>query len=333
VIQRALTLLAALLALTGVARSVSLEAQAGREDLTIVEVRPTIYMIAGAGGNVVVHTGLDGVILVDTGRADRANALLAEIQRLTPQPIRYIINTSADADHVGGNPVLSAAGKPLYAALGDAVLSRRAAPILAEEHVLTRMGAPVGSQPAFPQDAWPTSTYSADAGEPQRKLVMNGDAVRVVYQRSAHTDGDSLVYFQRSDVLVAGDLLDVTRFPVIDRARGGSITGTVDGLNRIIDMTFQSVPFPWQDDGTFIVPGHGRLCGTDDVTNYRDMVSIVRDRIGDLIKKGRTLAQVQQANPTAGYRRQFGSDSGSWTTAMFVEAVYQSLIANKGASR
>lgn len=301
--------------------------------LTVVEVKPHIYLIGDAGANVVVHVGADGVIVVDTGRADRAHAVLAEIRRLTSRPIRYVINTSADADHVGGNAVISGAGQPLTPTgyLRDGLADRQFAPILAEERVLARMSAAAGEQsPPYPVAAWPTTTYSATAGEHQRKLVLNGEAIQVMHQPAAHTDGDSLVYFRRSDVLVTGDVFDIRRFPVIDLARGGSIQGLLDSLNRIIDMTFSSIPFPYQDDGTVIVPGHGRLCTQTDVVDYRDMVAIVRDRVADLIEQGSTLEQVQQANPTAGYRRRYGSDAGNWTTAMFVEAVYRSLTSGAG---
>lgn len=257
--------------------------------LTVVEVKPHIHMIGGAGANVVVHIGRNGVIVVDTGHTDRAGVLLAEIRRLTPRPIRFIINTSADADHVGGNAVLSAAGQPLTPAgyLRDGFVPPQAAPILAEERVLSRMSAPTGEQPPYPQALWPTSTYSAVAGELQRKLVLNGEAVQVMHQAAAHTDGDSLVYFRRSDVLMTGDLIDIRRFPVIDLGKGGSVQGLLESLNRIIDLTFASTPFPYEDDGTVIVPGHGRLCTTTDVVDYRDMVSIIRDRVEDLISKGK----------------------------------------------
>jgi glyoxylase-like metal-dependent hydrolase (beta-lactamase superfamily II) len=298
--------------------------------LTVVDIKPDIHLIAGAGANVVVHIGREGVIVVDTGRADRAEALLAEIRRLTPRPIRYIINTSADADHVGGNATLSAAGQPLTPAgyRRDGFVDRQYAPILAEERVLARMSAAGATQP-YPVAAWPTSTYSAAAGEHQRKLVLNGEAIQVMHQPAAHTDGDSLVYLRRSDVLVAGDVFDVRRFPVIDVDKGGSVQRLLESLNRIVDMTFASTPLPYQDDGTVIVPGHGRLCTTTDVIDYRDMVSIVRDRVEDLIKKGRTLDEIQQANPTAGYRRRYGAETGDWTTQMFVEAVYRSLTAGR----
>jgi len=297
--------------------------------LTVLEIKPDFYMIAGAGSNVAVHIGRDGVVVTDAGRADAAEALLAAIRRLTPRPIRFVINTSADPDHVGGNGVLSAAGESVHPAgtRRFGIIDPQYAAILAEESVLTRMSAPTGQQAPFPAAALPTSTYSAVSGEHQRKLVLSGEAIQVMHQPSAHTDGDSLVYFRRSDVLITGDVFDATRFPLIDLARGGSIQGVLQSLNRIVDMTFDSTPFPFQEDGTVIVPGHGRLCGTTDLVDYRDMVTIVRDRVADLVKQGKTLEEIQRANPTAGYRRQYGSDTGAWTTTMFVEAIYKGLTS------
>jgi glyoxylase-like metal-dependent hydrolase (beta-lactamase superfamily II) len=299
--------------------------------LTVLEIKPNIHLIAGAGSNVVVHIGSDGVVVTDTGRAESADALLAAIRSLTSRPIRFIINTSADPDHVGGNARLSAAGLPIVPAgyRREGFVERDFAPILAEERVLARMSAPTGQQAPYPAAAWPTSTYSAATGEEQRKLVLNGEAIQVMYQPAAHTDGDSLVYFRRSDVLMTGDVFDVTRFPVIDLDKDGSIQGILDSLNRILEMTFPSTPFPYQEDGTLIVPGHGRLCTTTEVVDYRDMLSIIRDRIQNLVKQGKTLEEIQQANPTAGYRRQYGSETGAWTTRMFVEAIYKNLIGQR----
>ena len=329
---------ALLLLFLAMARSAPIGAQAqpqAQTGLTVVTVKPNFFMIAGAGGNVAVHVGSNGVVVTDTGAANRADQLLAEIKRLTPQPIRYIINTSADPDHVGGNDKLSLAGVPILPAgyRRATLIGRDYAPILAEERVLKRMSAPTGEKSLHPVEAWPTSTYSVEAGETQRKLVINGDAIQVMYQPAAHTDGDSLVYFRRSDVLMTGDIFDTTRFPVIDLAKDGSIRGVLDSLNRILEMTFSSTPFPYQEDGTLIVPGHGRLSATVDVVDYRDMVSIIRDRVETLVKQGKTLAEIQQADPTKGYRRQYGSDAGPWTTTMFVEAIYRGLTANQGATR
>jgi cyclase len=301
-------------------------------EIETIQVTPDIYMIAGAGGNIAVNIGNDGVVIVDTGSGDRADAVLAIIKQLTKQPIRYIIDTSADSDHVGGNAKLSHAGQSILPAgyQRPDLAGRSFAPILAEQHVQDRMSAATATEPAAPPDAWPTMTTAADIGETQRKMFLNGQGIEVTYQKAAHSDGDSMVHFRRSDVLVTGDILDLTRFPVIETTKGGSIQGLLDALNNILDISISAVPFPYQEGGTLIIPGHGRICTTVDVIEYRDMVTIIRDRILDGVKKGMTLAQIQQANPTQGYRRRFGSDSGPWTTQMFVEAIYKGLTRKEG---
>jgi glyoxylase-like metal-dependent hydrolase (beta-lactamase superfamily II) len=151
----------------------------------------------------------------------------------------------------------------------------------------------------------------------------------VLHQPAAHTDGDVLVFFRRSDMVVAGDVLDTTRFPVIDVARGGSVTGEIAALNRLVDLAIPSVPIVSREAGTLVIPGHGHVCDQTDVADYRDMVTIVRDRIRDLKKAGMTLNQIKATSPTRGYTRRYGSDSGSWTTDNFVDAVYQSLAREK----
>jgi glyoxylase-like metal-dependent hydrolase (beta-lactamase superfamily II) len=306
----------------------------GGGDLEVVQVQPDFYMLAGDGGNIALQIGPDGVLMVDTGTAAKADAVLAAIKKLTPKSIRYIVNTSADADHVGGNEKISAAGEPVHqtgALFGAFSVDR--APILAEEHVLSRMSAPTGKQPPFPVNAWPTMTYSAAAREDQRYIYFNGQAVQVSYQPSAHTDGDSIVFFRRNDIVVLGDLLDTTKFPMIDVDHGGSVQGVIDALNRVIRIAVPPTPMTWQEGGTIIIPGHGRVCVPSDVVMFRDMVTVIRDRVQDGIKRGLALADVQKENPTQGWRRRYGSDSGPWTTANFVEAVYKSLKAAKPQQR
>ena len=138
----------------------------------------------------------------------------------------------------------------------------------------------------------------------------------LLHQPAAHTDGDSLVFFRGSDVISTGDIFVTTSYPVIDLDRGGSIQGVIDSLNRIIDLT---VPAALQEGGTLVVPGHGRICDEADVVEYRDMVTIIRDRIADMLKRGMTLDQVKAARPTEDYDPRYGSSSA------FVEAVYRSL--------
>jgi cyclase len=293
-------------------------------DLDVVRIRDNVYMIAGAGANVTVQFGGDGAVVVDAGALASADAVVAAIRKLTPQPIRYVIDTSADPDHVGGNEKVSRAGRTLFQTnnpLGEGMTNGGAAAILAAEKVLTRMSAPTGKASPYPTAAWPTETYD----QKRKYMYLSGEGIEVLHQPAAHTDGDSVVFFRRSDVVAAGDVLDMTRFPVIDVARGGSVQGEIDALNRLIDLAIPSVPLVSQEGGTYVVPGHGRLCDQLDVVEYRDMVTIVRDRVQDLIKKGRTLEQITAAAPTTGYNARYGSTSGPWTTNMFVEAVYGSL--------
>jgi glyoxylase-like metal-dependent hydrolase (beta-lactamase superfamily II) len=134
-----------------------------------------------------------------------------------------------------------------------------------------------------------------------------------------------IVFFRRSDVLVAGDVLDTNRFPVIDVARGGTINGEISALNRLVDLAIPSVPIVSRDAGTLVIAGHGRVCDQYDVVEYRDMVTIIRDRVRTLKKAGMTLNQIRAASPARGYIRRYGSDSGSWTTSSFVDAVYQTV--------
>ena len=304
----------------------------GGETLEVLQVQPDFYMIAGAGSNIAVQIGLDGVVLVDAGSGAAADQVVAAIKRLTDQPIRYIINTSADADHVGGNEKVARAGVSLFAVgnLGPgggntAINNGGAASIIATERVLLRMSAPTGQQAQYPSTAWPTETFTRK----QKNLYLNREGIEVIAQPAAHTDGDSVVLFRRSDVLVTGDIFDMTRFPVIDIDKGGSIQGEIDALNHILELAIPSIPLPFQDGGTQVIPGHGRISEQAEVVEYRDMVTIVRDVIQDQIKRGMTVEQVKASAPAKGYARRYGSNSGPWTTNMFVEAVYKSLAARK----
>jgi cyclase len=313
---------------------VGVAVQAQNGDLDVVQLRPNFYVIGGAGGNVVVQLGPEGVILVDSGSTERADQVLAAIRRLTDLPIRYIINTSMDADHTGGNEKLARAGLSILpgavvagAGLGDDVVSNFGrASVLAHENVLGRMSAPTGRQSPVASGLWPTKTFAYH----QYSMYLNGEGIQVIHQPAAHTDGDTIVFFRRGDVIATGDIIDTTRWPVIDTKRGGTVQGELDALNRLMDMTIFNLPLQWKADRTFLVPGHGNVYDKLDLLEYRDAVTIVRDRVQDLIDEGKTLAQVKAANPTLGYRSQYGADSGPWTTDMFVEVIYNELSAKKG---
>jgi glyoxylase-like metal-dependent hydrolase (beta-lactamase superfamily II) len=302
--------------------------------LEVVQIRPNFYVIAGAGGNIVVQIGPEGVILVDSGATDKAEPVLEAIRRLTPLPIRYIINTSMDADHVGGNEKLSKAGLSILpgavaagAGLSDDLVSNSgAASVLAHENVLTRMSAPTGQQATAPFGLWPTKTFAYR----MYSMYLNGEGIQVIHQPAAHTDGDTIVFFRRGDVIATGDIIDTTRFPFIDVKRGGTVQGELDALNRLMDLSIHNLPLQWYPDRTFLVPGHGHVYDKLDLLEYRDAITTIRDRVQDFIDEGRTLAQVKAANPTLGYRSQYGTDSGPWTTDMFVEVIYNELVAKKG---
>src|ERR1700734_2232387 len=294
-------------------------------NLEVLQLRPNFYMIAGAGGNVGFQVGADGVVVVDTGAVSSADAVVAAIKKVTAQPIRYVINTSGDADHVGGNATVAKAGQTLFTGNGGAGLATNflggGASILSAEQVLTRMSGPSGKPSPFPIDAWPTETFN----QKRKYMYLNGEGIEVFRQPAAHTDGDAIVFFRRSDVVVAGDVFDTRAFPVIDVARGGGINGEIAALQKLVDTAIPSVPIVSREEGTLIVPGHGRICDQLDVVDYRDMVTVIRDRVRDLMKQGLTLEQIEAASPARGYVRRYGSDTGSWTTNNFIEAIYRTM--------
>ncbi len=294
-------------------------------NLEVLELRPNFFMIAGAGGNIGVQVGADGVVVVDSGTVESADAVVAAIKKITAKPIRYIINTSADPDHVGGNAIVAKAGQTLFTGNGGAGLATNflggGASILSAEQVLARMSGPTGKPSPFPVEAWPTETFN----QARKYMYLNGEGIEIFHEPAAHTDGDAIVFFRRSDVVVAGEVFDTRRFPVINVAKGGSIPGEIAALQKLVDTAIPSVPIVSREEGTLIIPGHGRICDQLDVVDYRDMVTIIRDRVRDLMKQGLTLEQIKAASPARGYIRRYGSDTGPWTTNDFVEAVYLSM--------
>lgn len=281
-------------------------------EVNVLPVQGNVYMLVGAGANITVQVGNDGVLIVDSQYAPLSNKILAAIRTLSKGPIRYLINTTADPDHTGGNEPLRKAGNTIAGGnvAGDIQDAAVGAQIIAHDNVIKHMS-------NAPQDALPTSTFLGD----EKKLFFNGEGIEILHQPAAHTDGDAIVFFRRSDVISTGDIFTTSSYPVIDLASGGSIQGVIDGLNRLVDMI---IPVYGQEGGTLVIPGHGRLSDMGDVINCREMTIIIRDRVQDLIKKGMTLEQVKASRPTRDYDPLYGSVPG-WTGDMFVEAVYKSL--------
>lgn len=289
------------------AAAILLAGSAWAQDVHLFPVQGDITMLVGPGGNTTVQVGKEGLVVVDTQTAAAAPQVMAAIRTLSAAPIIWVINTSMDADHIGGNEALIRLG-------GSTDASERAR-VITHENVLDRL-VKLG-QARVADAASINDTYFRSP----KDFLFNGESVLVYHMPAAHTDGDSIVMFRRSDVLSVGDLFTPDRYPVIDLANGGSVQGLLDGLNKILEM---AVAGKYQEGGTFVIPGHGRLSDEADVVEFRDMVTIIRDRVQDMIKRGMTLEQVKAGKPSRDYDTQYKGSPD-----LFVEAIYKSLSARK----
>jgi cyclase len=295
-------------------------------ELHILPVQGNVYMLVGAGGNITVQVGSQGVLLVDSGLPQYSDKVIAAVRTLSDKPIHYIINTHVHPDHVGGNETLAKTGggsaREVTLVNTPGETAAFSVQIIAHQNVFDRLSVPVPGAKTYPESAWPTDTYLGA----EKEVFFNGEAVQMFHIPAAHTDGDTIAFFRRSDVVSAGDIFVTNGYPIIDLKNGGGLQGEIDGLNKILDL---AIPAHHEEGGTYIIPGHGRLCDEFDVLEYRDMVTIVRDRIQSMIKKGMTLDQVKAARPTLDYDPRYNTPGGFWTADMFVEAAYKSLTHTK----
>ncbi len=284
-------------------------------EVKAVHVQGNVHMIVGAGANIAVQAGEDGVLVVDTGNAGASDKVLAAITEIAPgKEIRWVVNTGMSPDHTGGNEQVSKAGR---------TVNGNIAAIVSHENTAARM-----VKAGVADSARPFNTYF----EPSRDFPFNGEPIMLFHDEATSDDTGTVVMFRRSDVIAAGDLFRTEGYPVIDLANGGSIDGTIAGLNRLLDLTVPSKML--EEGGTYVIPGHGRISDEHDVAMYRDMLVIIRDRIKNMVEKKMTLEQVKAARPTLDYDGRYGADSGPWTTAMFIDAVYREMSkSGSSASR
>ena len=281
---------------------------AAQQDFSKVEIRTTklgdsTYMMEGAGGNLGLSIGEDAVFLIDDQFAPLTEKIQAAISKLTPKPVRFVLNTHWHGDHTGGNENMGKAG----------------AIVMAHENVRRRMDSEqfiellkMTEKPS-PKGALPVVTFASSV-----TFHLNGDEIRVFHVPKAHTDGDAIVHFVKSDVVHMGDVFFNGMYPFIDTSSGGSIRGVIAACDRALALA---------GDSTKIIPGHGPLSNKAELKAYRDMLAAVADRIGKLIADGRKEEEIVAANPTADLDAKWGG--GFMKPPVFVRMVVMDLQRNR----
>lgn len=292
--------LAALLAL-GSAAIPGAQAQqpaAAPVQVVLTKIGSDFYAIDGQGGRMGALVGPDGIFMVDAQSAAIADRIVAELRKVSQEPIRFLVNTHVHADHTGGNAN--------YAKLGATLIAR---PRLRER--LAKPAAPAGGAPAPAVDpkSLPALTYDV-----QMTMYMNGEAIELIPLPRAHTDGDTALRFPKVNVLMTGDVFRATGYPNIDLANGGSLVGIVAALDKLVELAGPE---------TKVLPGHGPISDRAALAAHRDMVKVMRDRVAALVAEGKTREQVLAAKVTADYDEKVGNAAGS--ADRFVGQLFDSL--------
>ncbi len=259
--------------------------------IEVEHVAGSFYSLRGEGGNIGVSIGDDGIIMVDDQFAPLSEKILAAIRSLSDEPIRFLINTHVHDDHVGGNANFSSEG----------------ATIVAQENVRIRMMQGIRGNPPSPQQAWPVVTFND-----QIKLHLNGEDVWIIPSPPAHTDGDSFVFFRGSDVLHMGDVFRTTGYPNIDVGNGGTLEGTIAGLELGLALA---------GPDTKIVPGHGVVSTRAEVQELLNLTLEVRDRIAPLVERGMSFEEIVAAQPTADLDPRWGRRLDRFLPAIFLHLI------------
>lgn len=258
-----------------------------------------VYMLEGAGGNIGVSVGKDGVVLIDDQFAPLTDKIVAAVKKLSDQPIRFLINTHYHGDHTGGNENLGKAGVLIFA--HDNVRQR----------LLEGVNAPALNRvvPPAPPAALPVVTFSEDT-----TFHLNGDTLHVFHVEPAHTDGDSMIHFRNADVIHTGDVFRTTGYPSVDAAAGGSFMGILRGYERLMAMA---------GPNTKILPGHGAVSTREDVKAQYDIFVSFRDQVSAAKRQGKSLDAIKAMKITAAHDAAWGS--GRVTGDMLIEQVFAEL--------
>ena len=277
---------------------------AAQPDLSKVEITTTklaegLHVLFGAGGNIGVSSGKDGVFIIDDQYAPMTSKIKAAVAGITDKPIRFVLNTHWHGDHTGGNENLGGAGSI----------------IVAHENVRKRMSVEQFLEafnervPASPAAALPVVTYADSVS-----FHLNGEEMHCFHLPPAHTDGDSVVHFKKANVIHTGDLFFNGLYPFIDASTGGSVDGMINAADKVLALA---------NDATQIIPGHGPMAKKADLVAFRAMLAGVRDKMKPLVTAGKTLAEVQAAKPTRAFDEKWGK--GFLKPEQFVAVAYAAM--------